>query len=421
MILKRWHLISQPQSKSLVLIMNLMGSMICLFNVQIEKEGTGNKPIVQKENTGSKVDVITERKETTTKINVQTERVSTSGKPNVQKKNTNGKPDIHIDKQTTTQTEKESTSTETNVHTEQENTSSRAIVQTEKGDMSNNPDYQLRRENTTEKVVESVEIMISSHLMIQYEQFSQQIGSQSNPQVEIMENQDMEIIPEHPTKEIMLKIEEIPPLDIFYSPKNRAVVKKQRKRRRTDQDSLSTSQVEFMNIVWKNAEVNPSDDLTKLSQYAGAYSATTIDKASEVTQMMKQKELQIAMLEEQATEKSQKIIQLEQQLKDEELRSKQLEEQLSIEKKKIDQQALNKQQNLCQEVVKLQVLLQNEKTTRIEQEKILQSKLDRFNDYLNWDQFKTGALETNKLLSHQLNELCQRMAQAEPLLSLIHI
>ena len=57
-----------------------------------------------------------------------------------------------------------------------------------------------------------------------------------------------------------------------------------------------------MNIVYKNTEVNPSEDLTKLSQYAGAYSAATIEKASEVSQLMKQKDLQIAMLEEQAIE-----------------------------------------------------------------------------------------------------------------------
>jgi len=65
-----------------------------------------------------------------------------------------------------------------------------------------------------------------------------------------------------------------------------------------------------MNIVYKNVEVNPSEDLTKLSQYAGAYSAATIDKASEVTQLMKQNDVQIAMLEEQVTENQQKIIQL---------------------------------------------------------------------------------------------------------------
>ena len=66
-----------------------------------------------------------------------------------------------------------------------------------------------------------------------------------------------------------------------------------------------------MNIVWKNTEVNPSEDLTKFSQYVGAYSEATIDKASEVVEMMKQKDLQIAMLEEQATENQQNIMHLE--------------------------------------------------------------------------------------------------------------
>ena len=77
-----------------------------------------------------------------------------------------------------------------------------------------------------------------------------------------------------------------------------------------------------MNTVYKNVEVNPSEDLTKLSQYAGAYSDATIDKASEVSQLMKQKDLQIAMLEEQVTEHQQKLVKLEKQLKDQELRSK---------------------------------------------------------------------------------------------------
>lgn len=154
-----------------------------------------------------------------------------------------------------------------------------------------------------------------------------------------------------------------------------------------------------MNIVYKNAEVNPLEDLTKLSQYVGAYSVATIDNASEVSQLIKQKDLQIAMLEEQATENQQKIVQLEKQLQDKELRSKQLEEQLSIEKKKIDEQALNKQQQLSQEVEKLQNLLQNEKNEKIEQEKIFQLALEKFKDYPKIDQFKTEALETSKLLS----------------------
>ena len=127
-------------------------------------------------------------------------------------------------------------------------------------------------------------------------------------------------------KEIVLKVEEIPPLDIFYSPKHRAVVRKQRKIRRIDQGPLATPQVELMNIVLKNIEVNPSEDLTKLSQYAGAYSAATIDKATKVTQMIKQKYLQIALLEEKTIGDQQRILQLEQQLEEEKLRAKQLEE-----------------------------------------------------------------------------------------------
>ena len=121
------------------------------------------------------------------------------------------------------------------------------------------------------------------------------------------------------------------------------------------------------------------------------------------------------MLEEHATENQQKIVQLEKQFQDEELRSKQLEEQLSIEKNNIDEQALNKQQQLSQEVEKLQNLLQNEKNAKIEQEKIFQSALDKFKDYHKLEQLKNEALETNKLLSQQLNEFCLKLTEAEPL------
>ena len=81
------------------------------------------------------------------------------------------------------------------------------------------------------------------------QQFAQQIGLKNNPQVDDPKDQDVEIIPENPTAEIMLKIEEIPPLGIFYSPKHRVVVRKQRKTRRTDQDALLASQGEFLNVV----------------------------------------------------------------------------------------------------------------------------------------------------------------------------
>ena len=41
--------------------------------------------------------------------------------------------------------------------------------------------------------------------------------------------QEIEHIPVSPTSEIILTIEEIPPLDIFYSPQQKAVIRGKRK------------------------------------------------------------------------------------------------------------------------------------------------------------------------------------------------
>ena len=75
---------------------------------------------------------------------------------------------------------------------------------------------------------------------------------------------DLEMIPKDPSDQIILQVEDIPPLDVFYSPKHKVVVRRQRKRRRLDQYSLFPTQTETTNVVWKE-EFSPSDDLTKLS------------------------------------------------------------------------------------------------------------------------------------------------------------
>lgn len=124
---------------------------------------------------------------------------------------------------------------------------------------------------------------------------------------------DIEIIPKDPSDQIILQVEDIPPLDVFYSPKHRAVVKRQRKRRRIDQPSLFPEQTVTTNVVWKE-EFDPSDDLTKLSQYTGAYSVATMDKASEVSNLLKEKDQEITSLQAQLSEAQQKAEQLEQQL-----------------------------------------------------------------------------------------------------------
>ena len=121
---------------------------------------------------------------------------------------------------------------------------------------------------------------------------------------------ETEIIPKDPSDQIILQIEEIPPLDVFYSPKHRAIVRRQRKRRRTDQPSLFPEQTVTGNVLWKE-EVDPSNDLTKLSQYAGAYSAATIDKASEVSNLLKEKDQEIFSLQAQLSEARQKMEQEE--------------------------------------------------------------------------------------------------------------
>ena len=45
---------------------------------------------------------------------------------------------------------------------------------------------------------------------------------------------ETEHIPIAPSSEIILKIEEIPPIDVFYSPQHKVVVRRQRKKRKLD-------------------------------------------------------------------------------------------------------------------------------------------------------------------------------------------
>ena len=97
---------------------------------------------------------------------------------------------------------------------------------------------------------------------------------------------ELEIIPKDPSDQVILQVEDIPPLDVFYSPKHKAVIKRHRKRRRINKPSLFPEQTVTANVVWKE-EFDPSDDLTKLSQYDGAYLAATMDKASEVSNLLK--------------------------------------------------------------------------------------------------------------------------------------
>lgn len=156
-----------------------------------------------------------------------------------------------------------------------------------------------------------------------------------------------------------------------------------------------------MNFIWKYSEVNPSKDLTRLSQFAGTYTAATIDKATEVNQLIKEKDQKINHLEEQLIVQKQK--------------SEQLEEQLNLEKQKIDQQAIQRQQQLSQELEQLKLTHQQEIKSIEEKITQLQLSIEQFKDYPEVEEFKKEALEANKALSQQLNLLCQKISLIDPL------
>ena len=107
----------------------------------------------------------------------------------------------------------------------------------------------------------------------------------------------MEHIPIAPSSELMLKIEEIPPLDIFYSPQHKAVMRKQRKKMKLE--NVLSHEAEQLDVLWQDPTINPTKNLTKLSQIVGAYASATIDKASEVQQLLKEKEDYIQVLQQQ--------------------------------------------------------------------------------------------------------------------------
>ena len=74
---------------------------------------------------------------------------------------------------------------------------------------------------------------------------------------------ETEHIPIAPPSELLLNVEEIPPLDVFYSPQHKAVVRRQRKKRKLE-NTLSQD-AEHLDVLWKDPNNNPTENLTKLS------------------------------------------------------------------------------------------------------------------------------------------------------------
>lgn len=105
-------------------------------------------------------------------------------------------------------------------------------------------------------------------------------------------SQNMEIIPPLPTSKIILKVIEIPHLDVFYSPLSKDVVRRQRKRRRVETLKIPPGN-EPIHIVWMDIPSNLHENLTRLSQFTGAYATATMHKGIEVYILLREREEKI--------------------------------------------------------------------------------------------------------------------------------
>jgi len=122
----------------------------------------------------------------------------------------------------------------------------------------------------------------------------------------LLDDKDIETVPTFPSSEVVLKIEEIPPLEIFYSPQHKAIVKREIKKRKIDQSQTLVPGNAYFEVLWKGSTTTPTKELGRPTQFTGAYASTTIDKATEVEQFL-EKEEKISLLEQSIEAKKKKI------------------------------------------------------------------------------------------------------------------
>lgn len=77
---------------------------------------------------------------------------------------------------------------------------------------------------------------------------------------------------------------------------HRTVVRRQIKKRKLD--SMLSPEAEQLEVLYWDPTIDPTENLTKLSQITGSYASATIDKASEVQQLLKDREEQIQILQQ---------------------------------------------------------------------------------------------------------------------------
>lgn len=64
---------------------------------------------------------------------------------------------------------------------------------------------------------------------------------------------------------------------------------------------------EPMDVIWKDTTMDPSNNLTKMSQFVGAYAYATIDKVVKVKQLIRKKYERIQQLEQHLAKEKQNV------------------------------------------------------------------------------------------------------------------
>jgi len=132
-----------------------------------------------------------------------------------------------------------------------------------------------------------------------------------------------------------------------------------------------------MDVLWKDSPVDPSANLTRLSLFACPYAIATIDKATEVQMLLREKGNKITLLKQ------------------------------PLQQVKTNQKARIQLAKLQQEFEKMQI---KNRISLAEKEAQLQAITDLHKDDPKIDQFITESLALNSQLTHQKELLCQKIS-----------
>lgn len=145
-----------------------------------------------------------------------------------------------------------------------------------------------------------------------------------------------------------------------------------------------------MDIVWKDIPFNLAENLTRLSQFMGAYTSVTMDKATKASTLLREKEE----------------------------RTTQLKQVLEAEKESANRQVVEKLKQLQQDMEVLKIRHEADISAKSMQLQEKQQSIERYKDVPTTEEFIKDALELNSLLMRQQENLCQKLSHITPYLTI---